>query len=197
MARLTTQAKINRLHDQGFSYSQIASVTGFSKSSVGRIARGQQSGERIAPAINEFFGLGKRAKSNVVSGAIPLPSAKPPAQRAVKGKHPNAPKIAKAMKALLKLDKKGVDKVVIYLNLPGAGQSMTLGANGGVSINEILAARSLKDFIEQQSERQSRNSKSFSVRKVKLLPDDVDSRPGSEDWESVDLIDSIEFEEYH
>src|SRR4030095_12306879 len=75
--KLTTQAKIVRLHNQGFSDSQIANVTGFSKSSVGRIRRGQQSGEKIAPAVNEFFKLGKRAKQNVTSGAVPLPSAKP------------------------------------------------------------------------------------------------------------------------
>ena len=193
MARLTTQAKINRLHSQGYSYNQIASVTGFSKSSVGRIARGQQSGERIAPAINEFYGLGKRAKGNVVSGAIPLPSAKPPspapAQRAVKGKHPNAAKIAKALKALLKLDKKGVDKVVVYINVPGAGKSLTLGAHGGLSINMILGAGSLHEFLQEQAKRQG--------YPLKLLPEDEESRPGDEDWEEVDLIDSIEFEEYN
>lgn len=193
MAKLTTQAKIKRLHSQGFSDRQIASVTGYSKSSVGRIRRGEQSGAKITPAVNEFFGLGKRAKQNVVSGAIPLPSAKPPApapaRRPAKGKHPNAPKIAKAMKALLKLDAKGVDKVVVYINVPGSGKSLTLGAHGGLSINTILSAPSLHAFLEEQALRQG--------YPLKLLPDDEESKPGDEDWEETDLIDSIEFEEYH
>lgn len=103
-------------------------------------------------------------------------------------KHPNAKIIAKAQKRLLKLDKRGVDKVVIYINLPGSGKSMTLGAHGGISIDLILSARSLKDFLEEQA----------AIQKylLKLLPEDEESEPGDEDWEDVDLIDSIEFEEY-
>jgi hypothetical protein len=135
--RLTTRAKISRLHNQGFSDQQLANVTGFSKSSVGRIRRGQQSGEKIAPAVNEFFKLGKRAKETVVSGAIPLPSAKP--ATAVRMRPSVVERIVspleRAQGQLAVQDRDAM--VVVQVTLKGTGKSRTLFAHGGVWRGQI------------------------------------------------------------
>jgi hypothetical protein len=150
--KLTTQAKIARLHNQGFSDSQIANVTGFSKSSVGRIRRGQQSGEKIAPAVNEFFKLSKRAKQNVASGAVPLPSAKP--ATAVRMKPSIVERIVtpleRAEGKISQLDKSS--EVVIQVTMKGTGKSRTLYARGGVWIGQIKY--DLRGAIESQYGRQ-------------------------------------------
>jgi hypothetical protein len=152
--KLTTQAKMQRLHNQGFSDSQIANVTGFSKSSVGRIRRGQQSGEKITPAVNEFFKLGKRSRQNVASGAISLPSAKP--ARATKGKARVAVenalisplRRAEGQAAALPKD----SQVVVQVTIKGTGKSRTLYAHGGVWIGEIK--NDLRGAITSQYGRQ-------------------------------------------
>jgi hypothetical protein len=138
--RLTTQAKMQRLHNQGFSDGQIASVTGFSKSSVGRIRRGQQGGEKIAPAIDEFFKLGKRAKENVRAGLISLPSAK------LKIVSP----LRRAEGKISQLDKSS--EVVIQVTMKGTGKSRTLYARGGVWVGQVK--NDLKGAIESQYGRQ-------------------------------------------
>jgi hypothetical protein len=152
--RLTTQAKITRLHNQGFSDSQIANVTGFSKSSVGRIRRGQQSGEKIAPAVNEFFKLGKRARQNVASGAIPLPSAKP--ARATKAKRSIIERIVtpleRAAGQLSVQDRNAM--VVIQVTMKGTGKSKTLFAEGGIWRGQIEG--NLRGAISKQYGRQYR-----------------------------------------
>src|SRR4030095_13426644 len=146
--KLTTQAKIVRLHNQGFSDSQIANVTGFSKSSVGRIRRGQQSGEKIAPAVNEFFKLGKRALQNVVSGALPLPSAKP--ATAIKMRPSIVERIVtpleRAEGQLSVQDKDAM--VVIQVTMKGTGKSKTLFAHGGVWRGQIQG--NLRGAISKQ-----------------------------------------------
>lgn len=135
--RLTTRAKISRLHDQGFSDRKIADVTGFSPSSVGRIRRGQQSGEKIAPAVSEFFKLGKRARANVAEGTIPLPSAKP--ATAIKMKRKIAERFVSPMdRAKGKLTQYSADtKVVVQLTNKETGKSRTLFAHGGIEAGEI------------------------------------------------------------
>lgn len=135
--RLTTQAKISRLHSQGYSDRQIANVTGFSKSSVGRIRRGQQSGEKIAPAISEFFKLGKRAKESVASGAIPLPSAKPATAIRMQRKVAERP-ISPLKRAKGKLSQYSADtKVVVQMTSKETGKSRTLFAHGGIEAGDL------------------------------------------------------------
>ena len=152
--KLTTQAKIARLHNQGFSDSQIANVTGFSKSSVGRIRRGQQSGEKIAPAVNEFFKLGKRAKQNVVSGAVPLPSAKP--ATAIRMKPSIVERIVSPLeRAAGQLSVQDRDAmVVIQVTMKGTGKSKTLFAEGGIWRGQIEG--NLRGAISKQYGRQYR-----------------------------------------
>jgi hypothetical protein len=149
--RLTTRTKIQRLHNQGFSDRQIANVTGFSKSSVGRVRRGQQSGEKIAPAVNEFFKLGKRAKQNVASGAVSLPSAKPATAIRMK---PSIERIVtpleRAEGKISQLDKSS--EVVIQVTMKGTGKSRTLYARGGVWVGQIKY--DLRGAIESQYGRQ-------------------------------------------
>jgi hypothetical protein len=150
--RLTAQAKMQRLHNQGFSDSQIANVTGFSKSSVGRIRRGQQSGEKIAPAVNEFFKLGKRSRQSVASGAISLPSAKP--ATAVRMKPSIVERIVSPLERaegkISQLDKSS--EVVIQVTMKGTGKSRTLYARGGVWVGQIKY--DLKGAITSQYGRQ-------------------------------------------
>lgn len=159
----------------GWTDKQLGEKLNRSPSYISAIRRGVKPGYNLREAARDLA-KGKRQ---------PTP---PPPKRSVKSKHPNAKKLAKALKSLIKLDKKGVDKVVIYVNMPGAGKSITLGANGGISINEILKAKSLAGFLEEQAKRQR--------YLIKVLPRDDESEPGSEDWEGTDMIDSIEFEEY-
>jgi hypothetical protein len=150
--KLTTQAKIQRLHNQGFSDSRIANATGFSKSSVGRIRRGQQSGEKIAPAVNEFFKLGKRSRQNVASGEISLPSAKP--ATAVRMKRSIVERIVtpleRAAGQLSVQDKDAM--VVIQVTMKGTGKSRTLFARGGVWRGQIKD--DLRGAISSQYGRQ-------------------------------------------
>lgn len=169
---------IDRAVEKYGSVRVVAEKLGRAPSTISAIRSGKRPGASLRDAARDLA-RGKRKP-------IPPPSSR--GKPAKVSKHPNAQKLAKAHKALLRLDAKGVDKVVIYVNLPGAGKSLTLGAHGGIPIDQILSATSLKAFLEDQAERQR--------YKLNLLPDD-DSEPGSEDWEDTDLIDSIEFEEYN
>lgn len=146
--RLTTQAKIQRLHNQGFSDGQIANVTGFSKSSVGRIRRGQQSGEKIAPAVNEFFKLGKRARANVASGAVSLPSAKPaPASKRKPSRIiESVTPLERAAGQLVVQDSDAA--LVVQITIKGTGKSRTLFAKGGTSKEHLQG--NLRGVISQQ-----------------------------------------------
>jgi hypothetical protein len=169
---------IDRLVDKLGSVKAAAEQLGRAPSTISDIRSGKRPGTALRDAARDLV-QGKK------SPVKPPPSKGRPAPVS---KHPNTKKLAKAQKKLLKLDKRGVDKVVIYINIPGAGKSITLGAHGGISINEILKANSLKEFLEEQAERQHYS--------LKLLPEDVESEPGDEDWESTDIVDSIVIEEY-
>lgn len=177
--RLTPQAKAQRLHAQGFSDRQIAKATGYSASSVGRIRRGQQSGEKISAPLGEFFKLGKRAKETVVSGAIPLPSAKPaPAPkgrvRAAVEKAVISP-LRRAEGHISQLD--GDTMVVVQITSRSTGKSRTLFARGGIEVREIRG--DLKGALTAQAQRQGGNVDSISDPKI--------------DWD--DVVD-ISIEEY-
>lgn len=150
MAKLSTRVKLSRLHNQGFSDQKIANVTGFSKSSVGRIRRGQQSGEKIAPAVNEFFKLGKKAKANVVSGSISLPSAKPAqASKATKEKAYTAETVSPLRRAEGQVSELPKDaQVVVLVTSKRTGKSYSLFARGGIWIGQIKY--NLKEAITSQ-----------------------------------------------
>lgn len=173
---------IDRAVEKYGSVKVVAEKLGRSPSTIYDIRSGKRPGAALRDAARDLA-RGKRAP------VAPPPSKGRPIRKAVpKGKHPNAVKLAKAQKQLLKLSDRGVDKVVIYVNMPGSGKSLTLGAHGGLSVDMILSADSLKSFLEEQAARQK--------YRLKVLPEDEESEPGSEDWDDTDLIDSIEFEEY-
>lgn len=132
MAKLTNQAKIKRLRDQGYTRRDIARATGSSVSAVGRAERGQTKGESFAAPLSEFFKLGKRAKSNVVSGSISLPSAKP--ARETKRKSVVDYVVTPLERAAGQLVVQDSDAaLVVQITMKGTGKSKTLFARGGTS----------------------------------------------------------------
>jgi Helix-turn-helix. len=148
--RLTTQQRIRRARAEGFSRKDLAKAYGVSISTVGRAERGQTSGASIEAASREFFGLGKRAKSNVVSGAVSLPSAKLPKGETLLEKVETV-----VLSPIEKFESKmnnlfDNDKIVIYINVKGTGKSVTLGAHGGIKVSTILSAPSVGDFLAAQ-----------------------------------------------
>jgi transcriptional regulator with XRE-family HTH domain len=151
--KLSTQSKIKRLRAEGYSRKDLARSFGVSVSAIGRAERGQSSGKTIEAQANQFYKLGKRAKSAVVSGSVSLPSAKP--APAAKGA-PAPTKIeAPLLSPIEKFEGKlnnlfDNDKIVIYINVKGTGKSVTLGAHGGIKVSTILAAPSVGDFLAAQ-----------------------------------------------
>jgi transcriptional regulator with XRE-family HTH domain len=152
--RLTNQTKLKRLRDAGFSRKELAQAFGVSVSAIGRAERGQTSGDTFGAAIGEFFGLRKRARANVVSGSVSLPSAKP--APAAKGAPAPAKIEAPLLSPIEKFESKlnnlfDDDKIVIYINVKGTGKSVTLGAHGGIKVSTILAAPSVGEFLAAQA----------------------------------------------
>lgn len=151
--RLTTQTKLKRLRSEGYSRKQLARSFGVSVSSVGRAERGAK-GTTISAQTDQFYKLGKRAKSAVVSGSASLPSAKLPVPPKAKKpeptkEQPRVDPIRKAEGHLSQLD--GDSKVVIYINVKGTGRGATLGAHGGIYVSTILEAPSVGDFFAAQA----------------------------------------------
>lgn len=152
--KLSTQTKLKRLRAEGYSRKDLARSFGVSVSAIGRAERGQSSGKTIEAQANQFYKLGKRAKSSVVSGSASLPSAKPaPAPKAKKPEpvkeQPRVDPVRKAEGHLSQLD--GDSKVVIYINVKGVGRGATLGAHGGIYVDTILGAPSVGDFLAAQA----------------------------------------------
>src|SRR5262245_36188807 len=150
--KLSNQTKLKRLRDAGFSRKELAQAFGVSVSAVGRAERGQTSGDTFGAAIGEFFGLGKRARANVVSGSVSLPSAKPPVppktKKTEKAKEPEIllSPIEKTEQEIRQLFDN--DKVVFYIHLPK--KTIPLGAHGGIKVSTVLKAPSLEDFLAVQ-----------------------------------------------
>ena len=152
--KLSTQEKIRRARAEGYSRKQLAKAFGVSVSAIGRAERGDNKRDTLKAQADQFYKLGKRGKSSVVSGASSLPSAKPPAppkaKKAEAVKEPvRVDPIRKAEGHLSQLD--GDSKVVIYINVKGVGKGATLGAHGGIYVSTILDAPSVADFIYAQS----------------------------------------------
>jgi transcriptional regulator with XRE-family HTH domain len=146
--KLSTRTVIKRLRSEGYSRKALAGMFGVSVSSIGRAERGETSGGTVAAPAREFYGLGKRAKANVVSGSIPLPSAKPkPAPKAetIIEKVVLSPFEKTELKLKEMYDN---DKVVFYIHLKG--KTIPLGAHGGIKVSTVLKAPSLEDFLAVQ-----------------------------------------------
>lgn len=155
MARLSNRAKILRLRGQGFSDRDIANVTGVSVSAVGRARRGQTSGDTFGAALGEFFGLTKRAKQNVISGEVSLPSAKP--AREVKAKPSiierfGVTPLERAAGQLVVQDSDAA--LVVQVTMRGTGKSRTLFAHGGTSKAHLMS--NLRGVISSQYRSQYR-----------------------------------------
>lgn len=158
---LGTKGWIDRAVAKYGSVKAVAEKLGRSPSTISEIRSGKRPGANLRDAARDLA-QGKRA-----------PVKAPPSKGRPAKMSAGEKVLSKATRHLLKLDKKGADKVVVYVNKPGAGRSFTLGAHGGIDVNQILGAPSVGEFLVVQSARQNY---------------------GIEDFE---LIDSIEFEEYY
>lgn len=151
--RLTTQARIKRARAEGFSRKQLAQAFGVSVSAVGRAERGQTSGATIEAQAKQFFGLGKRAKANIVSGSIPLPSAKlKSAPRSKGGKAPAVRIVSPLEKAEGYLSQLSGDAMVLVRVMTSDRSVRVYYARGGIEASEIKG--NLYDSIESQTDRQ-------------------------------------------
>lgn len=179
--RLSAAKRISRLQSEGYSRRQIAAATGYSTSTVGRIARGESKGEKILGALREFAGLGKKAKAEVVEGKRRVAQAKPaPPPRPVKAP-PAPPRVPSALERaegyLAGAERGGIEKVMIHVTSKSTGMSRTLFAKGGIDVDAIRG--NLRGAMETQAARQGNNS-NISDREI--------------DWDDVA---EIEFDEYY
>lgn len=153
--RLSAQERVDRLKGEGLSNAAIGKVIGRSASTVGRIHRGQSSGEKALPALRDFSKAGKRAKTEIIEGKRAVPHKLPPAPQ-VKRAAPPKPEPPPLKSPLAKAERQianffDTDKVVVYINVKGTGKSVTLGAHGGIKVSTILAAPSVGDFLAAQA----------------------------------------------
>ncbi len=163
---LSTGAWLDRAIEKLGSNKAVAEKLGRSPSYISDVRRGRRPGANLLDAARDIA-KGKRQP------ATPPPSHGRQAKMTPEQKH--AQKVlAKGQRRLDKLDDRGVDKVVIYINRPGAGKSFTLCANGGVSISEIYSGGGLGAFCAAQAKDQG-------------YSDDLDYA----------YVDSIELEEYY
>lgn len=178
--RLSAQTHIQRLKAEGWSNTAIGKAIGRSPSTVGRIARGQSSGEKALSALRDFAKAGKRAKSEIVAGKREIPHKLPPAPRpkpkpAPAPAPPVVPPLDRAAGQLAMLDRAGVDRVMVHLTSGKTGRSRTLFAKGGVDVDRLRA--DLRGELSAQASKQGNNS---SVSNWDI------------DWDDVE----IEFEEF-
>src|SRR5262244_3034738 len=160
--RLSAAERIDRLIIEGFSRKQIAQATGYSTSTIGRVIRGETSGEKVLPSLREFAGLGKTKKAEVIEGARVVPSAKPaPPPRPAPAPRPAPPPrivspLERAEGQFAALDRGGVEKVMVHITSKSTGRSRTLWAKGGIETWRIRD--NLRRAMEAQAFRQGKNS---------------------------------------
>lgn len=172
---LSGRERLSRLHDQGYTDKQIAQVTGWSKSSIGAMRRGEQATGKADAAIREFYGAGKRAKETFLSGQVTLPSAK----------EARPPSVWERAKGLLKERFDNDEKVVATIKYQDGSRQM-LYQHGGIEAGEIKNVR--RDF-GKQAKRQSRGNKGAPAGGLSESPPfDIEI-----DWNDVA---DIEFEAY-
>jgi transcriptional regulator with XRE-family HTH domain len=155
--RLSAADRIERLTSEGYSRKEIAQATGYSASQIGRIARGETSGEKALGALREFSGLGKRAQAEAIGGGRRLEHARPaPPPRPRPAPRPEPRKVSSLRRAegqLSALENGGVSKVIIHVT-PKDGKSFTLGAKGGIYIDTIQGSDSFGGFVSGQAQAQ-------------------------------------------
>jgi len=172
--KLSTQTKLKRLRAEGYSRKDLARSFGVSVSSIGRAERGAK-GTTVGAQVDQFYKLGKRAKQNVVSGQVALPSAKPaPAPKPKK--EAVAPAIvsplARAEGQLSQLD--GDTMVMVQMTMFD-NKVRAFYVKGGVEVSDIRG--DLKDALDTQAARQGRN---HSLRSMIV-------------WDEVKSIDVFEY----
>ena len=171
--RLSIQTKLKRLRAEGYSRKDLARSFGASVSSVGRAERGAK-GTTIGAQVDQFYKLGKRAKQNVVSGQVALPSAKPALAAAPKKEQ--APLVVSPIdRAEGQLSQLDGDTIVIVQMEMNDGKIRVFFAKGGIEVWRI--AGRLQDALEDQAARQGRN---HSLRSMI-------------DWGEVKSIDVFEY----
>jgi hypothetical protein len=78
----TAKTALKRMHDK-HSYAEIARVTGYSPSTIKRIAHGDTKNSAANAAIMEFYACTEGSKAACVRGEFELPSKKPPKEKPV------------------------------------------------------------------------------------------------------------------
>lgn len=157
--RLTTQDRIKRARAEGYSRKQLAQAFGVSVSAVGRAERGQTSGATIKAQAEQFFKLGKRAKSNVASGSASLPSAKPkgaPRPKKIKAAPAAARIVTPLERAEGKLSQFDSDSQVVVTIQFSNGKRRTFYATGGIEAGEIKGR--LASALNDQASHQGRGN---------------------------------------
>lgn len=155
---LGTKGWIDRAVEKYGSVKAVAEKLGRSPSTISEIRSGKRPGTALRDAARDLA-QGKRA-----------PVAAPPSKGKREKTTAGQKLLRKAERDLLKADKKGKDRVVIYIN---GKQGATLGAHSGIAVHQILNAPSIEEFFNVQAGRQ---------------------KYGAIDW---DIIESIVFEEYY
>ena|SRR5262250_1065263 len=171
--KLSIQTKLKRLRAEGYSRKDLARSFGVSVSSVGRAERGAK-GTTIGAQVGQFYKLTKRAKQNVISGQVALPSAKPaPVKAPAKETAPLVVSpLARAEGQLSQLD--GDTMVMVQMTMTD-GKVRVFYAKGGIEASDIKG--NLEDALDDQAARQGRN---HSLRSMI-------------DWGEVRSIDVFEY----
>jgi len=159
--RLSAQTKLKRLRAEGYSRKELARSFGVSVSSIGRAERGDSSGATIEAQTNQFYKLGKRAKANVVSGQVALPSAKPAPEKETPKK---APKKEKALPEFVDpftraeghLSVLPGDMMVVVTMIFLDDSARVFWSRGGIEVSKIRGR--LKAALREQGLRQGRGN---------------------------------------
>jgi len=172
--KLSTQTKLKRLRAEGYSRKDLARSFGVSVSSIGRAERGAK-GTTIGAQVDQFFKLSKRAKANVVSGQVSLPSAKPAPVKASKKEQAAPPIVSPLTRAEGQLSQLDGDTMVMVQMTMADGKVRVFYAKGGIEASDIKG--NLEDALDDQAARQGRN---HSLRSMI-------------DWGEVRSIDVFEY----
>lgn len=175
--RLTTQTKLKRARESGYSRRDLARMFGVSVSTVGRAERGDKAaGASIAEAASAFYKGGKTQRKMYASGAVALPGAKEPVKRAPKAEAPPpAPEIFDPFEeAEKKLARFGnATRVVVTVNYMD-GASRVFYARGGIEAGKIKGR--LRGALSEQAQKQGTQGNRASISDPFVdMPEEIES----------------------
>lgn len=149
--KLSPRAWLERAVEKLGSRKAVAERLGRSVSTISDILRGRRPGKNLFESARDLA-KGKRQPT-------------PPPPKRVTRKAASAKKavtpilsqrervIASAQAELASAQATGVERVVIYVNMAGAGRSFTLGAHGGIN-PRVIAAQGIEGFVTAQGRKQ-------------------------------------------